>query len=209
MGFNLYDFKVIKFENGRFILFKFSSLAKKDRKRAYEKLLNFIFKQKITLKYDELGKPFLSNSNIYISISHTADLVIMVLSKFRKIGIDIQMDNPTLNITSFQSDKEIKFIKETGLTSFISIKEALGKYLGIGLLASSQLYELRNVKNINISENITGYRYYFSHFLFLQGVAIKVKKHIIISCVLSNYETKIEGLSFLEKLNEAVNYAFE
>ena len=203
MDSNLNNFQIIKFDDGFFILFKLSSLVAIDRKKEYEKLLSFIFKKKITLNYDELGKPFLNNSNIYISISHTTNLAIIVLSEFSKIGVDIQIHNSNFNITSFQSDKEIELVKETDLTSFISIKESLGKYLGIGLLASPQLYEIKNIKKISISKNATGYEYYFSHFLFLKGIAIKVNKNIIISCVLSDCELNIE------KLNEVANYAFK
>ena len=71
---------------------EFSKINNEKRKKEYlavRLLLKFMFKDNNTILYDDKGKPFLKNKNISISISHSDDLAVVMISQ-KNAGIDVE-----------------------------------------------------------------------------------------------------------------------
>lgn len=82
------------------------------------------------VNYLETGKPFLKNNEAKISISHTKDLVAIMVSKDHTVGIDIEYISPRVDKLAqrFLSEEEIKIANNTMLrTLYWSAKESLFK----------------------------------------------------------------------------------
>lgn len=93
------------------------------------------------IEKDDKGKPFFLKSNYNLSISHTDNLIVVAVSKNRKIGIDVEkihLFNQKI-IDKYYSEKERAEIhKHIGYEAFIetkiwTIKEAYSKCIGTGL----------------------------------------------------------------------------
>ena len=56
-------------------------------------LEQFFYPSSIKVEKDQFGKPFLKNSHYHISVSHTKDLIVCVLSK-NKVGVDAEVNRP-------------------------------------------------------------------------------------------------------------------
>ncbi len=88
--------------------------------------------EKIIIKYNENGKPFISNYPIYYNISHDHDLVICIISEYQ-IGVDIlKMKDIKKNIAkSFCNEDEYKYIKNKyHFYQLYTLKEAYLKLFG-------------------------------------------------------------------------------
>ena len=89
----------------------------------------------IELDADEYGKPFLVNLPQKLSISHSGDMVAILLSNM-ECGMDIQIMKPDIEKVAhkFISEKEWKYVKESTrfeqLYLFWCCKEALYKFYG-------------------------------------------------------------------------------
>lgn len=89
----------------------------------------------IDLQTDEFGKRFLANFDSQLSISHSGDLVAVILSS-KKVGIDLQRMDPKIEplAQKFISKKEWEEIDHDHLLSRIHVywcgKEALYKLYG-------------------------------------------------------------------------------
>lgn len=81
---------------------------------------------KFKIMYTENGKPYLDN-NIYLSISHDKDIVVVALSNVR-VGIDIQYYRK-LDIDKLNNMNKLLNISSNIITNF-SIKEAILKLNG-------------------------------------------------------------------------------
>jgi len=86
---------------------------------------------------DEFGKPSLINSDLNISITHSADLAAIILSE-KNIGIDVEQLQRNIDkvVTRFASTAEIEFIESSKDPQFVKIllwaaKEAIFKCSGI------------------------------------------------------------------------------
>ncbi len=68
----------------------------------------------INYKYDENGKPYLCDKNAYISLSHSGELAVCVISE-REVGVDIQEIKKVKQGISerFFSEKDIKYINNS------------------------------------------------------------------------------------------------
>lgn len=92
--------------------------------------------EEVKFFYDEHNKPFLKNSNWHISISHSRNLLAVILSKESETGIDIELVKPQIFRIKekFMSDDELKSIGEKNaeeqLTVFWCAKESLYKLYG-------------------------------------------------------------------------------
>jgi 4'-phosphopantetheinyl transferase len=87
--------------------------------------------------YDEHGKPFLSDSITFISISHTKEYVGVLLSASHRCGLDIELIHPRIEkiASRFLSDEERQFIPAQSLPYLFviwSAKEVLYKIYGKG-----------------------------------------------------------------------------
>jgi phosphopantetheinyl transferase len=84
------------------------------------------------ISYDFSGKPFIRNSEKYISFSHSGEYVVLIVS-LSHCGIDIEKDNPKIELISpkFLNESEKCFLYQPGAINWIwSIKEAIFKYFG-------------------------------------------------------------------------------
>jgi 4'-phosphopantetheinyl transferase len=96
--------------------------------------------------YDSYGKPFLTDSPLHISISHTSEFVAIIASEKPEIGIDIERVRPRMPLLAdkFMADDELKALSSAypieHLTVYWSAKEALYKLYGKkGLIFKEQL----------------------------------------------------------------------
>ncbi len=123
-----------------------------------EFILNYIFKNnypKIT--YDDRGKPYFTEKDFNISISHCKDRVAVGLSeKDRLIGVDIEKISakPLKLSEKFICKKYINLfekIKETEATLIWTIKEAVYKI-------DNSLVNFKESMNINLIERISKFK---------------------------------------------------
>ena len=89
--------------------------------------------------YNKYGKPFLPNNDIKFSISHCKNAVLCAVSA-DNVGCDVQEYEPALHtaMPSLISEEEAEFLsnaekKEKILLKLWTLKEAYGKYCGVGL----------------------------------------------------------------------------
>ncbi len=115
---------------------EFTGITSEKRKKEYlaiRILLKELLGFKPDIKYKKSGKPFLVNSSFNISVSHSADLAVVLISN-KKIGIDVE--NVKRNIDKvanrFLSENEKLFIQKCPNPKlyniiFWSAKEAIFK----------------------------------------------------------------------------------
>lgn len=106
--------------------------------------------------YNDKGKPYLRNSNIYFNISHSKDLVAIIIDN-KECGIDIEyidydrkIDKLLLKVLSPEEQKECNksIDKYEYFYRIWTIKEAYSKYIGTGI-GFSQLVNTQKHTNIN------------------------------------------------------------
>ena len=99
------------------------------------------------IKKTDLGKPYIENSDIHFSISHTDGLVCCVISD-KECGIDCEKLLPRDKIKEmaerFFVDSEIDLLENCGYSyeEFLRLwtcKEAIGKRLGCGLMKALKI----------------------------------------------------------------------
>ena len=124
-----------------------------------ENLLKYALKDyanidKYEIVYNEYGKPYLKDIDIYFNISNSKNVSVCVISN-REVGIDIQyktykesLKNKVFNNKEQELlDKSIE--KESVFTKMWTIKESYVKMKGIGLS-----YGLNNVDTLSLKNNI-------------------------------------------------------
>lgn len=88
------------------------------------------------LEYDSFGKPFLKNSTLQVSVSHSYDKVAVITEENGPTGIDIELIRPKIEriAPKFMSDEEMRSLPHTARTEMLFIywcaKEALYKLYG-------------------------------------------------------------------------------
>lgn len=103
------------------------------------------------LSFCDGGKPFLKDSKLFISLTHSGDMVGCAISH-RKVGIDIEKIRSVKEKTVSRvcSGEELEYISQNGAQSFFTLwtlKEAYIKAEGISF---SQITECSFVKNGSI-----------------------------------------------------------
>jgi 4'-phosphopantetheinyl transferase EntD len=89
----------------------------------------------VQIIYDEHNKPYLKDSKLHLSISHSHDLLTVIVDKM-ETGIDIELIKPTVFRIKekFMSDKELEEVGiehvDAKLTLYWCVKESLYKYYG-------------------------------------------------------------------------------
>ena len=101
-----------------------------------EKIGSFYFKKKYVGDYflNKFDKPI--SNNIFFNISHSKGVVVLVTSKTREVGVDIEHIRETnVDLINFiSSEEEKEFIRnEIDFYSIWTNKESLVKCLGTGL----------------------------------------------------------------------------
>ena len=103
-------------------------------------------KKKVKIIYNEFNKPFLLNSNTHISISHSHNLLSVIINNEMETGIDIELIKPKiLNIsTKFMSKSEFNSLQ----------KENLAEQLTVYWCAKESLYKLYGKKELTFKNNL-------------------------------------------------------
>jgi len=97
--------------------------------------------------YNEFRKPFLKDNTFHISISHSHDLTSILISKSRRVGIDLEYMSHKISNVSF------KFINQQEL---ITSDPGLKRYhLYIHWCAKEAMYKICDKQDINLKENLT------------------------------------------------------
>lgn len=121
--------------------------------------------QFIHLENDLNGKPVIRNFPVALSLSHSADLSALLLSKKFKVGIDIeQMDPKVLRI-------QHKFVSENEL-SFISAKNRTAQLYAVWC-AKEAMYKLYGLKKLDFREHLHVEPFDYSDAGLIHGKIVK------------------------------------
>lgn len=115
---------------------EYNKLRTEKRKTEYlavRLLLEKIFLKKVEVSYNRLGKPFLKDNKSSISISHSAELAIVLVSN-KKVGIDVEGINRDVKriLTRYLNSEELKHLENSENQQLLKIiywcaKEAIFK----------------------------------------------------------------------------------
>lgn len=173
---------------------EFRKISSEKRKKEYlsvRVLLELMLGRKTSIFYEKTGRPFLSGSSLRISISHSADLAVVLLSE-NNIGVDTENQERNMNKIArrFLSSEEYEFSESTAdpaKTRVIlwSAKEALFKCAG--------LEEIDFAKQIQIEPFVLEQEITFSGVLFSKNEVMRyilryktVKNNVIVCCCEEN-----------------------
>jgi 4'-phosphopantetheinyl transferase len=173
------------------------------KKAIIEYLNNSLTANKLLIENGLYGEPKINNLNLNISISHSDNFAFSIaISHLIKIGIDIECfkNFKALDYINI-ADKEALLFESVSITNkdlmkglLWSAKEALVKYLEIGLTMPLELLELETIQN-------RGYHliFYFKNFPILQVVILYTNTIVLAICI--SKKILIRGLiSLHEKL---------
>jgi len=128
-------------------LFEFKNVARQVEWLSVRALLNELTQCDSKIVYNEEHKPFLFDNSFNISISHSNKLTSILLSKHKRVGIDLEYMSHRINRISH------KFINEK---EFITSNKAFEQlHLYIHWCAKEAIYKICDKKNINFKENLT------------------------------------------------------
>ncbi len=109
------------------------SASRRRERLAVRALLNNLFDGKVYLGHHDNGRPFLQNSIIEISISHTNRFVAIITHPFESVGVDIEsLDRNFERVsTKILSEDELEDLgdknRDVQLAIYWSVKEAIFK----------------------------------------------------------------------------------
>lgn len=101
--------------------------------------------------YNEYGKPYLKNNELYFNISHSKDYTVLVTSD-KEIGVDIQYltyNEKTRDRICTEEERKIA-INELEFTKIWAKKEAYIKKIGIGLEYGMKNVDTTKINNIDL-----------------------------------------------------------
>jgi 4'-phosphopantetheinyl transferase len=126
---------------------KFTHLPRKIEWLSVRVLLNEMTQRELSIFYNRNRKPFIKEENFLISISHSRDLTSIMLSRQKRVGIDLEyMSHRIGNI----SDRFINSKEQ------ITTDEEQRKYhLYIHWCAKEALYKICDKQDINFKETLT------------------------------------------------------
>jgi len=126
---------------------RFTHLPRKMEWLSVRVLLNEMAGDELSICYNGNRKPFIKGNSYYISISHSHDLTSILLSREKRVGIDLEyMSHRIGNI----SDRFIN--KQESITE----DEEHRKYhLYIHWCAKEALYKICDKQDINFKDNLT------------------------------------------------------
>lgn len=126
---------------------RFTHLPRKIEWLSVRALLSEMTGDKLSIYYNGNRKPFIKGNSHYISISHSRDLTSILLSREKKVGVDLEyMSHRIGNISDrFINDRET-----------ITGNEELRKYhLYIHWCAKEALYKICDKQDINFRDHLT------------------------------------------------------
>ena len=116
----------------------------------------------IDFQVDESGKPYLANHPHHISLSHSNDYAAVMVSKTRKVGIDVEI------IKSKIERVQSKFLADEEL-AFMGTEDRIEK-LYVAWCAKEALYKLNGKKETSFKEHIK-----LSNFKYTEEGTLKAK----------------------------------
>lgn len=131
----------------------------------------------IRIIYDEHNKPFLKDSDKHISISHSHNLLAVILDEY-ETGIDIELIKPKiLRIKEkFMSDAELQSVQ----------KENFAEQLTVYWCAKESLYKLYGKKELAFKENLFVEPFFYSEKGTIRGW---IKNHTVKRTFVLQYQT--------------------
>lgn len=144
----------------------------------------------VKLKYNEFGKPYIDNENIFFNISHSNNLLTIIISNKSDVGIDIEYIKEFNNnvadfiMTSNEKDK-LKTDKNKNLlfTKIWTRKEAYFKCKGTGITENINQVSLENSKSNFIQEINSEYFYFKSLIKYNYAISICTKNNIQVKII--------------------------
>jgi phosphopantetheinyl transferase len=128
----------------------FSSFRTDNRRRqwlAYRLLLRqMTAPHDLPILYDEAGKPYLTDKNWHVSVTHTDNFAGVILSEKVRVGIDMEKVRPRIDKV-----KE-KFLGENELNAIPKDKSL--DYLTLAWCAKEALYKLYGFRSLDFRENM-------------------------------------------------------
>jgi 4'-phosphopantetheinyl transferase len=126
---------------------RFSHMPRKLEWLSVRVLLNEMTDKELSIFYNDNRKPHIKDNSYFISISHSRDLTSILLSRERKVGIDLEyMSHRIGNISD-------RFLNQNDV---ITDDEEQKKYhLYIHWCAKEALYKICDKQDINFKENLT------------------------------------------------------
>ncbi|MCR4623149.1 MAG: 4'-phosphopantetheinyl transferase superfamily protein [Alphaproteobacteria bacterium] len=120
----------------------------------------------ISVLNEESGAPFIENSDLFVSISHSHGVAIASVSK-KAVGIDIEETDPKKISALKRMSAESHSEDVCDLTVLWTLKESLGKALRTGIIENFRYYDIKNLRYEN-----GVYRCDFENFPSYSGTAI-------------------------------------
>ena len=102
----------------------------------------------VSVLNEESGAPFVENSDLFVSVSHSHEIAIASVSN-HKVGVDIEQINPKRISALKRMSAEYPSEDICDLTALWTLKESLGKALRTGIIENFSLYDTQNLRYEN------------------------------------------------------------
>jgi len=126
--------------------------------------------EKTEIIFNEFGKPYLKDGNLFFNTSHSGKFAICVIAD-KEVGIDIQeiKDLKTKIAERYFTKKENQYIdisddKDDMFYRIWSLKESYSKCVGKGLSLPLNSYELSNIDNNIVIDGKDDYQFFEQKF---------------------------------------------
>jgi 4'-phosphopantetheinyl transferase EntD len=126
---------------------RFTHLPRKMEWLSVRALLNEMTGNELSIYYNENRKPFIRGNSYYISISHSRDLTSILLSREKKVGIDLEYMSHRIGSICDRFINEHDEITED--------PEQKKYHLYIHWCAKEALYKICDKQDISFKDNLT------------------------------------------------------
>lgn len=126
---------------------RFRNISRKLEWLSVRTLINELTGENSRIIYNEDRKPFLLDNSSHISISHSHEYTSILLSRFKRVGIDLEFMSHRISRISDRFINENEKITDS--------PELLRYHLYIHWCAKEALYKICDKKNINFKKNLT------------------------------------------------------
>ena len=124
----------------------FKSDSRKIEWLSVRALLRQIMGKPTTIVYNNERKPFIKGNSYQISISHSHNLTAILLSKSKKVGLDLEYMSHKISQIKSKFINNNEFIAKNGNEKF---------HLYIHWCAKEAVYKICDKQNINLRQHIT------------------------------------------------------
>jgi len=125
----------------------FVAESRKKQWLAYRLLIRELLEpDEFPVEYDASGKPFLAGSDFHISVTHTDDLAAVIISRYARVGIDMEKIKPRI-----EKVRE-KFLNPEESSSIGKEREL--EQLTLAWCAKEALYKLYGRRNLDFRDNM-------------------------------------------------------